>query len=716
MDKGLAVSVSGVHAAPLVSPKAFRSTLVATLIAIFGALALVVAALVQERDNRIEAATIQAENTSRLMAGYVLQSIQKIDLVLRDVQEHVRPPDMRARHGQNSRRTDELHRLLERKLAAIPEGSVLHISNTDGELVYSSAAVVPDINVADRYHFLRQQEDATAGLVISPPLISRTTGKWAFVASRRLNFEDGSFAGIVNLVVNLDGLEKFFASLDVLHHGVVNMRDREMRLMARFPPAADEIGKPVANHPALAFLHQGLDHAVYQGAGSVDGVIRRYSFRQVGNLGLFVFAGIAEEDYLSDWRMHIKVYGLASLLLTVTLLIMLFMARRDLFERERTLAKLALEEEKFHTIADYTYDWEYWQGLNHAMLYISPSCERVTGYSPAEFQVDTELLYRIIHPDDQHLMADHLHDSSYVDVATVDFRIVRRDGEIRWIAHGCRSVYGRDGEFIGRRASNRDITERKRAEEKVYQLNDELERRVAQRTVLLESANSEIEEFSYSISHDMLVPLRAIDGFSQMLLEEQSAKLDDEGKRMLKVVRDNAQRMGKQIDGILYYLRMGKRELAYGPVDLARLAREVFKDLRLAFPERGIHLEMGVLPEAWGDREMLREVLANLLSNAIKFSRANADGVIELSGTSKEAENIYRVKDCGVGFDMQYVNKLFKVFERVHPTGQYEGSGIGLAIVKRIVNRHGGRVWAEGRVNEGAAFYFALPTGGQNHE
>ena len=268
------------------------------------------------------------------------------------------------------------------------------------------------------------------------------------------------------------------------------------------------------------------------------------------------------------------------------------------------------------------------------------------------------------------------------------------------------------------RASFIDISERKRAEEELRKERQHLEELVAMRTAELTRANSgleasnrELEAFAYSVSHDLRVPLRAIDGFSQMLLEDYSGKIDAEGQRLLNVVRGNTVKMARLIDDILAFSRAGRSEITSAPIDMDGAVRGVLEELQPAAAGRKLTFDIKPLAPAQGDAAMIQRVWTNLIDNAIKFTASRPDAVIEIGSTADDKETTYYVKDNGAGFDMQYADKLFGVFQRLHGV-EFAGTGIGLAIVKRIVTRHGGRVWAEGKVNEGATFYFALPIRG----
>ena len=232
---------------------------------------------------------------------------------------------------------------------------------------------------------------------------------------------------------------------------------------------------------------------------------------------------------------------------------------------------------------------------------------------------------------------------------------------------------------------------------------------LATKTQQLTEANKELDAFAYSVSHDLRAPLRAIDGFSQMLVEDYGDKIDGEGQHQLGVIRSSASDMGQLIDDLLAFSRLGRKALMMRHINMGQLTEEVFEKLKLGEIDRKIRLTVDILPPSMGDYSMIREVFANLLSNAMKYTRPMEDPVIEVNARTEGDENIYSVKDNGVGFDMKYTGKLFKVFQRLHSTEEFEGTGIGLALVQRIVHRHGGRVWAEGQVNQGATFYFALP-------
>lgn len=283
-------------------------------------------------------------------------------------------------------------------------------------------------------------------------------------------------------------------------------------------------------------------------------------------------------------------------------------------------------------------------------------------------------------------------------IKDLEYDMVRKDGSILPVILSATAIMDENGDYLVSRSTIIDNTERKQAEETMFQTN-----------VKLESLNQELEAFVYSASHDLRAPLRAIDGFVRILVEDYQHVLDAEGQRLCKIINDNTEKMAQLIDGLLALSRFGRAAINYTIVDMNELAESVFHEIMDANADRKIDFKTGRLPQAYCDKLLIRQVWFNLLSNAVKFTHYKENPKIEIKARQTETENIYTVIDNGSGFNPQYAHKLFKVFQRLHNQDEFEGTGVGLAIVQRIVSRHGGRVWAESELNKGSSFYFTIP-------
>jgi signal transduction histidine kinase len=315
------------------------------------------------------------------------------------------------------------------------------------------------------------------------------------------------------------------------------------------------------------------------------------------------------------------------------------------------------------------------------------------------------------HPESRPVIESAVRDAATLGKAyDLELELVTVKGNRKWVRTIGLPVKQGD-RVVQVHGAIQDITDRKQAEAEVRRLNAELEQRVQDRTAQLEAAIRELETFSYSVSHDLRAPLRAIDGFAGILLEDHGDRLDAEGRRAVNVIHHEATRMGQLIDDLLAFSRASRGQMRSAPIEMTSLARAVFEECAAQSPGRRIRLQLDTLLPAFGDPSLVRQVLANLLSNAIKYTKPRAEAEIELGSQVDGDCNAYWVKDNGVGFDPKYAGKLFGVFQRLHSDEQFEGTGVGLALVAQIVRRHGGRVWAEGKLNGGAVFHFTLPNG-----
>jgi PAS domain S-box-containing protein len=384
-------------------------------------------------------------------------------------------------------------------------------------------------------------------------------------------------------------------------------------------------------------------------------------------------------------------------------------AQREIAERTRAEEGLRRSEERFRLLVQNSSDVISVLDSRGVVIYQSDSIERVLGHGPGD-RIGTNILEsRLVHPDDLTRKRDFFNEirAKPGSNVTAEFRLLHADGSWRYVEAVGKNLL-HDPAVKGIIANYRDVTERKRNEEEIRQLNQELEQRIRDRTAQLAEANKELESFSYSVSHDLRAPLRHIGGFAEMLQKRAASSLDETSLRHLNTILASVEHAGTLVDDLLAFSRMGRVEMRHTVVDMNQIVGEAQSELKLETAGRDIVWKVGVLPEVRGDPSMLRLVMENLLSNAIKYTRTCDRAVIEVGSKYEEQEILFFVRDNGVGFDAQYADKLFGVFQRLHKEEEFEGTGIGLANVRRIVNRHGGRAWADGRAGRGATFYFSL--------
>jgi PAS domain S-box-containing protein len=420
---------------------------------------------------------------------------------------------------------------------------------------------------------------------------------------------------------------------------------------------------------------------------------------------------VEKTGMMNGYGYVVKDSGITVVMASIRMAFKLHQVHQQLKKKEEALRESEGRYRRIcSAITDYIYTVHLQEGRDPETNH-SPSCLAITGYTDEEFAADPFLWFRMVVDEDKPLVQKQAGCVLEGEgPRSIEHRIIRKDGALRWIRNTIVPRYDEQGRLQVYDGLIQDITERKLAEEEVHRLNTELEQRVRQRTAQLETSNRELESFSYSVSHDLRAPLRHLTGFVSLLKDRCSPGLDEKSLQYLKVIFDSALKMNRLIDNILSFSRMGRIGMMHKRINMETLFKEALEMIQGDLKGRIIEWKNGGLPDTQADPALLKTVLINLVSNAVKFTSRKDQALIEIGHIPDQAnEEIYYIKDNGVGFDMKYKDKLFGLFQRLHREEEFEGTGLGLANVQRIISRHGGRVWAEGAVGEGATFYFSLP-------
>jgi len=796
----------------------FGKTLLISLVGLIAIICILVLSLYNAYQDVDQNTRIEVDNFTLVLEQHALATVQKVDLLLHEVQRNVIPGDMRTANFVSPLRQRKFHSLLKSQVESEPEIAALHIVNAHGNYVYSSLDLLPGSNVtiADRDYFQRQKNDAKAGLVISPPLISRSTGNWTIVLSRRLNFEDGSFAGVAISVLNLNYFQQFYRSLNLGPKGMMGLYDKQLRMAARFPANENGMGKS-ANLPAKAYLDKGIRHAVIHTKSGVDGIERLHGFRQVGDLPLIVFAGIADDDYLAEWRNNsIKITALVSLFILVLAVAINFIYQGEK-RRSSVLNDLQGLNRDFLTLLESTTDFIYFKDKDSRIRFCSQTLAKITGHASWREMIgkhDTEIfpehLARIYYEEELPIFRDGIPILNRVDP------FIDENGKQGWVSTNKWPVFDDGGKnVVGVFGISRNISEFKHAEialreseqrfrnmfhkhssimllvdpksgeivdanhaaenfygysknrlcdMKINQLNTLPEEEIRSewqmameekrnhfefphrlsngeiRTVevystpiddsgrellfsiiyditernrtkeALQRSNADLERFAYSVSHDMRQPLRAVSGHLQLLQLGLKGKLDDDDRENLGFALEGARRMDSMIVSLLDYSRVGRKTQSKQWIPSRDSLDDALGFLTPLINETKAEIKLsGIWPQVFASRDELTRLFQNLISNAIKFRETDQSALVEIDSSVIGEYWRVSVRDHGVGIDPKQIDRLFQFFSRLQSRSRFEGTGMGLALCRRIVEHHKGRIWVESEgEGKGSLFIFEI--------
>lgn len=609
--------------------------------------------------------------------------------------------------------------LLGNLLKYYPFYANLGVVEPDGNLFCSAVPFTQPVDVESRTWFQRaiKKRDFAVGDYHIGSLSSEAVIVFTYPVLNTAN----QVKSVVFAALDLDWLNQL-ATIPLPEGAALILIDRNGTILAHYPDPEKWVGKSAPDAPIIkAMLTQGKDVAEIRG---VDGIQRLYAFTPLSDstdANVYMAIGISQADPFASANRtltrNLTVLGLVTVLAIA--------AAGNLSTRtaeEERAQLLALQKARAEAEAAQQRFLDIVQGLDAIITeadavtwkfsFVSQRAEDLLGYPVERWLSEPDFWANLVYPDDLEEAAAFCKAATAQGESHIfEYRVVAADGRIVWIRDFGRVILDDEGRPLRLHDLMVDITEQKRAEAEIKQLNETLEQRVRSRTAQLEAANKELDAFSYSISHDLRAPLRHIKGFVNALaqqLERSGANTEPRVAHYIQVIQDSSQKMEQLIDGLLTLCRVGRRQLANHPVNLRSLVDSSVALIISQTPtgqERPIEFTIGDLPTVMGDPTLLQQLFTNLIDNAVKFSRDRHPARIEIATLP---DGTIFVKDNGVGFKMEYADQVFGAFQRLHSPREFPGTGIGLAIVQRIIYRHGGTIWAESQPDRGATFYFNL--------
>jgi PAS domain S-box-containing protein len=659
----------------------------------------------QDRADRINAATQHANTLLRSLDEHVRRSFNAVDVLLFDT-----AADIAVAGGIARADRARLFHLFRAKVALLPQVRAMFAYGPDSVLqVTTTAAQANRVDGrAFEYVAAHRRNDVFSLFVGRPHTAAPISGLPSIPVTRRIPHPGDAFGGVIGAALDPGHIQAFYRDLGLTRGQGLALMRADGTLLVRFP---DSVALPPGTDLSQTELFTaGVAHRT---AGTVrfvsglDGEDRIIAFRQIPDIGLVVSVAQEVDEILAPWRWNTAAIaaGLAGTL--ASLLLLLWVSLRQIERRVADECRLAEAEERYRSLVELA-PIGIAQHVNGVIEYANAELARIHGLSSPRALVGRSVA-ELVHPiefDRIRARIAQLAAGPGKDEPRV-FRVRRANGAEAEVEVHAVSI--RQGGRLITQAVVRDVTEARRAAEEVQRLNETLEEKVRDRTAELEAANRELESFSYSVSHDLRAPLRAMAGFAGILRIEHAASLPPAAMPLLARIEAGAKRMSELIEDLLGLARVARQEMHLARVDLSRLARDIAADLAAANPDRAVDVQIAPNLTAHADPLLLRIALQNLIENAWKYTAKRADARIEFGVETRGGERTFYVRDNGAGFEMKYVGQLFRAFHRLHSDHEYEGTGIGLATVERIIRRHGGRIWANAAPEKGATFHFVLP-------